>query len=301
VHTSTGTEWLYVAMYTYSYNANSDTTMIVLQVLDLYHGYWIYSWKDEFDYDSTNMLIKKTRFDHYYLPDWLPEINDLYFYDINENRTENIRQVWNNTDSTWINDYRYLYEYDVNNLLISIKYQDWQQDSLNWKNVWRELYIYTPQNKIATMFKETWTQATGWNNYVQRTYSYDLNNNWIEKITYLWDGTNWNNYYRHLATWLEPVGIQEEQLTSYSYSLYNNYPNPFNPSTKIKFQVPDLEVVSLKVYDILGKEIATLVNEEKPAGSYEVEFNGIGLSSGMYFYALKAGDFSQTRKMVLLK
>jgi hypothetical protein len=306
VHTSTGTEWLYVAMYTYSYNTNSDTSMIVLSVLDLYHGWWIYAWKDEFNYDSTNALIKKTRFDHYYLPDWLPEINDLFFYDKNGNRNENIRQVWNNTDSTWVNDYHYLYEYDPNNILISILYQDWQADSSNWVNVWRETYAYTPQNKLATMFKETWSQGGGWQNYVLRTYFYDINNNWIEKLTQLWDGSDWKNYYRHLATWLEPVSVKEEQVTFNSYYLYNNFPNPFNPSTKIKFRIPvqdrnDNTKVSLKVYDVLGNEIVTLVNEQKRPGDYEVEFDGKVLPSGIYFYILKAGNFSETKKMILLK
>jgi hypothetical protein len=206
-----------------------------------------------------------------------------------------------------------LYEYDINNVLLSIVYQDWQQDSLDWKNVWRETYTYTPQNKIATMFKETWTQETGWNNYVLRTYFYDNNYNWTEKLTQLWDGTNFKNYYRHVATWLEPVSVWDTPPYLESYRLYNNYPNPYNPSTKIKFEIPNTEFVSLKVYDVLGKEIATLVDEEKAAGKYEVQFNShfgevrnlpagrLSLPSGIYFYTLKAGNFSETKKMILLK
>ena len=300
-YTSTGTEWLYVAMYTYSYNTNSDTTMIVLRVLDLWHGWWIYAWKDEFNYDSTNVLIKKTHFDHFYLPDWLPEINDLFFYDNNGNRNENIKQVWNNTDSAWVNDHRYLFEYDPNNILISTLYQDWQTDSSNWKNVWRETYTYTPQNKLVMMFKETWTPETGWQNYVLRTYYYDVNDNWTEKLTQLWDGSDWKNYYRHLATWLEPVSVKEEKIKLNSYYLYNNFPNPFNPTTKIKFKISNYDFVSLKVYDVLGNEISTLVNEDRPAGGYEIEFSGKDLPSGIYFYTLRAGNFLDTKKMILLK
>ncbi len=69
----------------------------------------------------------------------------------------------------------------------------------------------------------------------------------------------------------------------------------------ISYRLPEIGFVTLKVYDILGREVATLVNEEKPAGEYEVEFNGANLPSGIYFYQLKAGEFTQTRKMVLLK
>ncbi len=95
------------------------------------------------------------------------------------------------------------------------------------------------------------------------------------------------------------------------FSLAQNYPNPFNPSTKINFSIPQASFVNLKVYDILGNEVVTLVNEEKPTGSYEVNFSAKGgsasdgnansLSSGVYFYKLQAGSFVETRKMLLLK
>ena len=90
-----------------------------------------------------------------------------------------------------------------------------------------------------------------------------------------------------------------------SFFLSQNYPNPFNPVTKIKFSIPqnvrrETGNVSLKIYDVLGREIATLVNEEKPAGEYEVEFNAVNLPSGIYFYQLKAGKFAETKKMILL-
>jgi hypothetical protein len=85
------------------------------------------------------------------------------------------------------------------------------------------------------------------------------------------------------------------------FSLLQNYPNPFNPSTKINFNIPQASFTSLKVYDVLGNEITTLVNEEKPAGEYEVEFNSNGLTTGIYFYQLKTGNFIETKKMILLR
>ncbi|MFC2119733.1 T9SS type A sorting domain-containing protein [Bacteroidota bacterium] len=100
------------------------------------------------------------------------------------------------------------------------------------------------------------------------------------------------------------------KFTPSDFTLYQNYPNPFNPSAKIKFTIPQSPLpggdgrgglVTLKVYDVLGNEIATLVNEERPAGNYEVEFNANELPSSIYFYKLQAGDFIQTKKMVLLK
>jgi len=85
------------------------------------------------------------------------------------------------------------------------------------------------------------------------------------------------------------------------FQLHQNYPNPFNPNTIINYQLPMEAEVSLKVYDILGNEAATLVNEKQNAGIYDAEFDGSGLASGVYFYRLEAGDFNQTKRMTLVK
>jgi hypothetical protein len=85
------------------------------------------------------------------------------------------------------------------------------------------------------------------------------------------------------------------------FYLSQNYPNPFNPTTKIEFRIADFGFVTLKVYDILGNEIATLVNEEKAPGIYEVLFNAADMVSGVYIYSLKVGSFKQTKKMILMK
>jgi hypothetical protein len=97
------------------------------------------------------------------------------------------------------------------------------------------------------------------------------------------------------------INKNDIQLTPGAYSLLQNYPNPFNPSTIISWQLPVRSRVLLKVFDILGREVTTLVNEEKTAGKYNVKFDASNLSSGIYFYQLKAGDFIQTRKMLLLR
>ena len=93
----------------------------------------------------------------------------------------------------------------------------------------------------------------------------------------------------------------EQNLIVDEFKLYQNYPNPFNPTTIISYQIPEQQLVTLKVYDILGNEITTLVNEEKSAGNFEVEFDASSLPSGVYFYQLRSGDFTQSKKMILLK
>jgi hypothetical protein len=95
-------------------------------------------------------------------------------------------------------------------------------------------------------------------------------------------------------------GIHTTEIPNY-YSLSQNYPNPFNPSTSIKYTIPKAGIVTLKVYDVLGKEIALLVNETKQPGVYNVDFNASNLASGIYFYRIDAGDFSSVKKMILVK
>lgn len=117
-----------------------------------------------------------------------------------------------------------------------------------------------------------------------------------------------NRYTEMIGQTIFVRGTTDSVLTSTNnnnnvkdFSLYQNYPNPFNPTTKISWLSPVSSRQTIKVYDVLGNEVATLVNEEKPAGNYEVNFDGSNLSSGIYFYQLKAGVFLSTKKMILLK
>ena len=107
-----------------------------------------------------------------------------------------------------------------------------------------------------------------------------------------------------MSTRVTRVVVGVEEPATYipkKFELAQNYPNPFNPTTIIKYDIPALSFVTLKVYDVLGKEVGTLVNEEKPIGSYEVDFNATTLQSGIYFYKLQVGSFVETKKMVLMK
>lgn len=101
--------------------------------------------------------------------------------------------------------------------------------------------------------------------------------------------------------WPGATSVGEYERVPGQYSLSQNYPNPFNPTTSIRFSIGKSQFVQLRVYNILGFEVATLVNEEKPAGNYEIVFNASEFSSGTYFYKLEAGSFSQIKKMILIK
>jgi photosystem II stability/assembly factor-like uncharacterized protein len=116
---------------------------------------------------------------------------------------------------------------------------------------------------------------------------------------YLYAGT-WGS-----GVWKRPLdeitSVEAVQSKLNTYKLFQNYPNPFNPSTTISFSIPKSGLVKLIIYDVLGKKIKTLLNEIKTPGSYKTEFNAEELSSGIYFYKIQAGDFTETKKLILMK
>ncbi|CAG1770461.1 hypothetical protein BAC3_01068 [uncultured bacterium] len=113
-------------------------------------------------------------------------------------------------------------------------------------------------------------------------------------------GDQWNFAANKIINIIQPTGI-DDQLSVNSFELWQNYPNPFNPSTKISWQSAIGGQQILKIYDVLGNEVAIIVNEWKEPGKHSVEFNATALSSGIYYYQLTAGDFIGIRKMILAK
>ncbi len=106
---------------------------------------------------------------------------------------------------------------------------------------------------------------------------------------------------RSLTDFGDPVSVDDENGIPTVYSLNQNFPNPFNPSTKIQFSIPENGMVTLKVFDILGREVMTLVNEELPASYKTVEFDASQLTSGIYFYRIQVNNFTAVKKMILMK
>jgi hypothetical protein len=160
-----------------------------------------------------------------------------------------------------------------------------QDDTVSWN------FLYTAPDSLVT----------------DTIYSVANSVNW-DSIPGFPDQWNFGeNFVIHIID--NPVYVQNENQQPEDYVLYQNYPNPFNPSTSIKFTIPSViasttkqsQQVTMKVYDVLGNEVATLVDEQKSAGEYTVVFSSNGLTSGIYFYKLNAGSFSEIKKMVLMK
>jgi len=143
--------------------------------------------------------------------------------------------------------------------------------------------------------------AANWTSVNSGLPNYSLIKSLVVFDNYLFAGiVNGGVWRRPLSEMITSVGGSSDGLVT-NFALEQNFPNPFNPSTTIRYSIPISEFVTLKVYDVLGNEVATLVNEEKPVGTYEVEFSSERLSSGIYYYELRAGQFTQTRKMIILK
>jgi hypothetical protein len=187
----------------------------------------------------------------------------------------------------------------------------------------RKMFMYNTGRlsfDIDSNFADYWASSSDW-----EFFEYELKAG-EHRLT--WEFINYSS--TPSTVWLDNIffpansvitGIEHEEKIPLAFNLYQNYPNPFNPTTKIKYTIPSNPpdsplyergggegFVTLKIYDILGKEIALLVNEIQPPGEYEIEFDASGLSSGVYFYQLKvlpnggqAKDLIQTRKMVLLR
>ena len=197
-------------------------------------------------------------------------------------------------ESNLIEDFQNQIQYDgdslqyINNLpdyIFNMLYENYQYvDSVLYADATAKAYAGNTQD--TAYYNKFWEIAKNFTIRLFKNASYR-----ITCVIY----TAWIN-----AGGVTNLNISENRQPE-SFKLFQNYPNPFNPGTTISYTLPNSGNVTLKIYDILGDEVAILINEEKPAGNYEVEFNGNGLVSGIYFYQLKAGEFVQTKKMILMK
>ncbi len=165
-------------------------------------------------------------------------------------------------------------------------------DSILYAAGWDGVYIATNKGEHWSSINEGLTESS-------HIFSLVIIND------YLYAGATDGIWKRPLSEIVVSVKC-ESNISPERYSLSQNYPNPFNPTTTIRYSIPtnvkgEMANVYLKVFDVLGKEVATLVNEEKPAGNYEVEFSSSSLPSGIYFYQFRSNSFSEIKKMILLK
>ncbi|RPI70514.1 MAG: T9SS C-terminal target domain-containing protein, partial [Ignavibacteriales bacterium] len=199
-------------------------------------------------------------------------------------------------------------------VLIVSDLQITQDDSINFSELNREnLLLKNYGDEKDYELEIRYVSSSGIQNFSNSSVSFSGNSshqiipNWNDlqnqPVKILIDLGNNGTIDDTLSLKNEVTGIEDEGslITPDSYNLTQNYPNPFNPTTTIKYSIPQSGHVSLKVYDVLGNEVAELVNEEKDKGVYSVNFDASGFSSGVYFYRIQAGTFYEIKKMILLK
>ena len=219
---------------------------------------------------------------------WQNDKKTMFYYAANGIDVDSlIAKIWSN--GSWVNLVRRNITNDENHNQVIMVDQDWANN--DWINAARLRYDYNSEHYVKSIFGEVWFN----NNWVSSDVDMVIQNPDGFIIGFL--GANEvHGYYSSI------VGVSEEDRQDpVSVRLLQNYPNPFNPVTTIKYSVPKDGNVKLTVYNALGQELAELVNKEIKAGNYEVEFNAKDLASGVYIYCIQAGDFIQTKKMILLK
>ncbi len=270
----------------YAYNSTGVLSFEIEEYWD--NNCWNNFKKISFVYDTNNyLLVKKTE----------------YFY-----------------NNQWFNSSRYNYTYNAAGKLLSFQV-DLYTSITGWKNYSLLINTYDDNDNLLNSIQQFW-QNDIWVNNSQTSFTYDNYDNAITGKFETWNSssgtwlateTGFSVPYNHGNDSLSVIcshcvieyslfsSINDERSNNITFTLSQNYPNPFNPSTTISFDLPNSEFVTLKVYDVLGREITTLVNEELYAGQHTKVFNAENLSSGVYFYKLQAGNFSETRKMILTK
>jgi ligand-binding sensor domain-containing protein len=261
-------------------NGRFPTNSVEIIKPDAYGNVWISNYNTLIKFDGTNWT------EYNYQNSGLP---DSHIKDIYVNSLDNLFIGTYSAGLIWTN----LLNWEIYNSQNSPLPDNWihclNKDQLN--NLW----IGTDAGGVSKFDGQNWEIINSSNSQLPSNNVLDIfidegNNKWIttEENLSVYNETGINE-------------VKDKGLNLVNYNLLQNYPNPFNPSTTITYQIPELSFVTLKIYDVLGNEITTLVNEEKAIGSYEKEFDGTALPSGIYFYQLKAGDFIQTKKMILLK
>lgn len=179
------------------------------------------------------------------------------------------------------------FEYDINNNCVL---ENWLiANNYTWENWFRKFYEYDEDNYLIHLYGEKW-----------------VNGKWVPEDEHLIvanpDGNIIGFVTKEIFLYYSPItDVRSEKNITNGFNLFQNYPNPFNSTTTINYSIPKSQFVTLKVFDMLGKEIITLVNENKNTGNYEITFDTKNLPSGIYFYQLKTGEYQQTKRMVLLR
>jgi hypothetical protein len=226
---------------------------------------------------------------------WSNAMRDLYAYNSRGGQTLHLHQRW---VSSWTDSSQEVSTYDVDGNMITNAFQTWA--GRYWQNSVLYTYAYDGQRNRTSELAQRY-DGVEWINKSLYTFEYDANGNRTSEVRLLWSGYDWSYIARYLTSYQFVTAVEDPAAMPLVYRLSDNYPNPFNPSTQIRFALRSAGTVSLRVYDILGGEVATLVDGPLQAGEHTAVWDARNAASGVYFYRLRAGQFAETKKMLLVR
>jgi len=300
--------------YTYEYDLSDNQLSSLYEYY--FRGRWILARRETSKYDVNDNLISLTE-ESYDDGQWEGRSNYLYEYDLSLNLISSTHQNWD--EGKWENESVTNYSFDALGKLISSFGGRWGDGK--FMDEWRRAYTYNSEGKIVELLGESLVDGE-WVRRSMLNYGYDINGNvssftsvrWVNSVMQpddesydIFDGSmnSYGGYFGHTMSltykqYLSKEKTKYEQVPSL-YQLSQNYPNPFNPATKIDYDLPTDGKVTLKIYDMLGCEVKTLVDEYQESGKYTTSFDAGKLSSGIYVYKLVSGSYSAQKKMLFLK
>ncbi len=314
-----GTAWIPDSRQT----VTEQTASTFISIVENWDGTnWINDSRSTNQFDSNGRIISQSD-ENWDGSDWVNRDRSSFTYNSNGYMTSLLSEEWNGTD--WVNVQKYSYTFNANGLRTLWLFENW--DGTNWIGDSRFVYTYDANGNNTENLNEKW-DGSQWIKDRRVVYTYDSNSNMIMGLSEMWENSSWvespgfigfsvgdfatiYNSYSFLAYNINVfyktiTDIANDNLIATDYKLSQNYPNPFNPSTTIEYSLPlnvksETSNVKLVIYDILGRKVKTLVNKKQNPGNYSVQFDGNGLSSGIYYYKLQTGNYVQTKKMILMK
>ncbi|MDP4197018.1 MAG: T9SS type A sorting domain-containing protein [Bacteroidota bacterium] len=305
--------WVISSKYTYTYDTKGNELAYLHETWT--NGGWENSSKETYTYDNSGNELTWT-YEQWSNGAWINSARGTHTYDTTGKELIYLRENWSN--GIWENYSKGTHTYNTKeNTLVDLT-EVWQDSA--WKNYFRDTYTYDNNGNELSYLNEKWTN-NAWGNDSKMTYTYDSYGNAIKGESFWWMDGNWEYFrselslsYNNGTDYIYPIcsiatveyetvitDVQNPKPTAHEFSLSQNYPNPFNPRTSIKFSIPKRAYVNLSIYNSMGQEVANLVSQDMNAGAYSTEWNALGFASGIYFYRIIADNFSETKKLLLLK
>jgi len=309
----------YENKYLMSYNTDGD---IISRIVQSYvNNNWENNVLDMYSYEAPG--LEKVYGRHFWNgSSWVADYRQYHTY-LGTKLTSRYDEVLNTTTNAFVPYQKEVFIYQTSDKHVFYANQLWNVDSSRYITNYEDYYTRNQFGKITSHIQKTLINNVLSNNY-KIEYEYDQFGNAIKGEAYDWLNNDWaktvsgsyqinmsyntseEDYFYHFGKNVNIIysgvtNLENEINLNISFNLEQNYPNPFNPNTTINFTIPNNGFVTLKVYDILGKEVTTLVNQELNSGFHTASFNANNLSSGTYFYVLKFNNYTISKKMLLIK